>query len=314
MAEDQELDKEDAFKLSKLNIKLPKFNGHDSVMDFFTFKSTFNKLHSRDVPTRMMPDLIKNNYLDGSALLRVKDLDEIEEIWTRLKDAFGDPKTMLNRKLEEVKNINITNLLLYYQFCYQCLLPGADARKGRHADGMCQRDFVCKHENHNRYKRKMHVLLCEQHKDLPANQELLEQYKKRCILKETTIELPSFSKDIKLAFPTYGPKTTVGSSMVVEKEIKENAIYQLDGVVECAVIGIPDEQWGETVHAIVRKQSESKISEEDVIAHSKSLIAGFKCPKSVSFRDDPMPLSGAGKILKTKLREPFWKGHAKQVS
>ncbi len=51
-----------------------------------------------------------------------------------------------------------------------------------------------------------------------------------------------------------------------------------------------------------------------MITHSKSLIAGFKCPKSVSFRDDPMPLSGAGKILKTKLREPFWKGHEKQVS
>ena len=51
-----------------------------------------------------------------------------------------------------------------------------------------------------------------------------------------------------------------------------------------------------------------------MITHSKNLIAGFKCPKSVSFRDDPMPLSGAGKILKTTLREPFWEGHEKQVS
>ena len=104
-----------------------------------------------------------------------------------------------------------------------------------------------------------------------------------------------------------------GGENIYSAEV-ENAIYQLDGVVECAVIGIPDEQWGETVHAIVKKLPESKISEEDIITHSKSLIAGFKCPKSVSFRDDPMPLSGAGKILKTKLREPFWKGHEKQVS
>ena len=104
-----------------------------------------------------------------------------------------------------------------------------------------------------------------------------------------------------------------GGENIYSAEV-ENTIYQLDAVVECAVIGIPDEQWGETVHAIVRKQPESKMTEEDVITHSKTLIAGFKCPKSVSFRDEPMPLSGAGKILKTKLREPFWEGHDKQVS
>ena len=73
-------------------------------------------------------------------------------------------------------------------------------------------------------------------------------------------------------------------------------------------------EWGEAVHAIVRKDPNSTITDGDVILHSKKLIAGFKCPKSVSFREDPMPLSGAGKILKTTLREPFWEGHKKQVS
>jgi len=104
-----------------------------------------------------------------------------------------------------------------------------------------------------------------------------------------------------------------GGENIYSAEV-ENAVYQLDGVIECAVIGIPNEEWGETVHAIVRKDPNSKLSEDDVISHSKSLIAGFKCPKSVSFREDPMPLSGAGKILKTTLREPFWEGHEKQVS
>ena len=104
-----------------------------------------------------------------------------------------------------------------------------------------------------------------------------------------------------------------GGENIYSAEV-ENAVYQLEGVMECAVIGIPNREWGEIVHAIVRKDPNSGISEDDVITHSKTLIAGFKCPKSVSFREEPMPLSGAGKILKTILREPFWEGHEKQVS
>ena len=104
-----------------------------------------------------------------------------------------------------------------------------------------------------------------------------------------------------------------GGENIYSAEV-ENAIYQLNGVIECAVIGIPNAEWGEAVHAIVRKDPSSTITDGDVILHSKKLIAGFKCPKSVSFREDPMPLSGAGKILKTTLREPFWEGHKKQVS
>ena len=104
-----------------------------------------------------------------------------------------------------------------------------------------------------------------------------------------------------------------GGENIYSAEV-ENAIYQLDGVIECAVIGIPNAEWGEAVHAIVRKDPSSSIADNDVILHSKKLIAGFKCPKSVSFREDPMPLSGAGKILKTTLRKPFWEGRNKQVS
>ena len=84
--------------------------------------------------------------------------------------------------------------------------------------------------------------------------------------------------------------------------------------MECAVIGLPDEKWGETVHAIVRLKDGVAISEKEVIDHCHKNIAGFKCPKSVSFRNEAMPVSGAGKILKTELRKPFWKDHTKQVN
>ena len=87
----------------------------------------------------------------------------------------------------------------------------------------------------------------------------------------------------------------------------KNAIYQLKNVLECAVIGIPDEKWGEAVHAIIRLKENTSIDEKEVIEHCHKNIAGFKCPKSVSFREAPMPVSGAGKVLKTELRKPFWK-------
>jgi long-chain acyl-CoA synthetase len=85
-------------------------------------------------------------------------------------------------------------------------------------------------------------------------------------------------------------------------------------MAECAVIGVPDDKWGERVHAIVRLKDGNALDADAVIAHCHTLIAGFKCPRSVAFRDEAMPLSGAGKILKTELRKPYWEGHEKQVS
>jgi long-chain acyl-CoA synthetase len=52
---------------------------------------------------------------------------------------------------------------------------------------------------------------------------------------------------------------------------------------------------------------------EELIDHCQQLIAGFKCPRSISIRDEPLPLSGAGKILKRELRAPFWQGRDRQV-
>jgi long-chain acyl-CoA synthetase len=53
---------------------------------------------------------------------------------------------------------------------------------------------------------------------------------------------------------------------------------------------------------------------DDVMEHCRSQIAGYKCPRSIDFRDMPLPLSGAGKVLKRELREPYWKGFTKAVN
>ena len=94
----------------------------------------------------------------------------------------------------------------------------------------------------------------------------------------------------------------------------ENAISLLPGVMECAVIGIPDERWGEAVHAVVVPKPGTNLTPEAVIAPCRTRIAHYKCPRSVAIRTEPLPLSGAGKILKTSLREPFWRGKEKRVN
>jgi len=104
-----------------------------------------------------------------------------------------------------------------------------------------------------------------------------------------------------------------GGENIYSAEV-ENAISLLAGVGEVAVIGVPDEQWGERVHAIVVPKDGANLTAEQVIEHSHGLIAGYKCPKSVDFRGTPLPLSGAGKVLKRELREPFWKGYTKAVN
>ena len=107
-----------------------------------------------------------------------------------------------------------------------------------------------------------------------------------------------------------------GGENVYSAEV-ENAIHQYPGVIECAVIGIPHEKWGEQVHAIVRLNDQDAVgaaNEADLIAFCHELIANYKCPRSVEFVAAPLPLSGAGKILKTDLRKPYWDGHDKAVN
>jgi len=94
----------------------------------------------------------------------------------------------------------------------------------------------------------------------------------------------------------------------------ENALAQHPAVAQCAVIGIPSEQWGEQVHAVVVTKGSAKVSANELIEFSKTLIAGYKCPRSVEISENPLPLSGAGKVLKRDLRKPFWENRERRVN
>jgi acyl-CoA synthetase (AMP-forming)/AMP-acid ligase II len=103
-----------------------------------------------------------------------------------------------------------------------------------------------------------------------------------------------------------------GGENVFSAEV-ENAIGSHPAVAMCAVIGIPSKEWGEAVHAIIVPRAAGGVSEEDIIAHCKQKIAGYKCPKTVEFRTE-LPLSGAGKILKAQMRDAYWKGQTRKVA
>ena len=95
----------------------------------------------------------------------------------------------------------------------------------------------------------------------------------------------------------------------------ENAIGSHPDVSQCAVIGIPDQRWGEAVHAIVvPRLGVDGLKAEAIIAHCRHLIAGYKCPRSVAIRKEPLPQSSVNKIDKAALRALFWKGQARQVN
>jgi acyl-CoA synthetase (AMP-forming)/AMP-acid ligase II len=103
-----------------------------------------------------------------------------------------------------------------------------------------------------------------------------------------------------------------GGENVYSAEV-ENAIALHPGVASCAVIGIPDERWGEAVHAIiVCKPGTPAPSADELREHCRALIAAYKSPRSLEVRDS-LPLSGAGKVLKTVLREPYWERQTRRV-
>jgi len=85
-------------------------------------------------------------------------------------------------------------------------------------------------------------------------------------------------------------------------------------VEQVAVIGIPDDRWGEAVHAVIVCKEGMSTTEDEIKEHVRDLIAGYKIPKSIEFRDEPLPLSGAMKVLKKDLRAPYWEGKDRSVS
>lgn len=104
-----------------------------------------------------------------------------------------------------------------------------------------------------------------------------------------------------------------GGENVYSAEV-ENALSAHPAIQECAVIGVPDQKWGERVHAIVRTRPGHALDRETVIAHCKTLIATYKCPRSVELREDALPMSPQGKILKAELRKTYWSDQQRGVA
>ncbi len=97
-----------------------------------------------------------------------------------------------------------------------------------------------------------------------------------------------------------------GGENVSSAEI-EDALYQHEAVLECAVIGVPDEKWGETPKALVVQRAGAVTSEEELIAFCRDRLAHFKCPRSVEFLEE-LPRTATGKLQKFRLRETYWDG------
>lgn len=95
-----------------------------------------------------------------------------------------------------------------------------------------------------------------------------------------------------------------GGENVYSKEV-EDALYSHPAVSEAAVVGVPDEKWGEAVQALIILKKGKNADAKELIDHCRKKLAGFKCPKFVEFRDE-FPKTGLGKINKKQLRDPYW--------
>ena len=93
----------------------------------------------------------------------------------------------------------------------------------------------------------------------------------------------------------------------------ERVLYQHPGVHECAVIGIPSDQWGEAVHAIVVPRPGVTLAPAALLEHCRAELAGFECPKSFEISDAELPKSGPGKILKAELRAAYWQDQERSI-
>ena len=102
-----------------------------------------------------------------------------------------------------------------------------------------------------------------------------------------------------------------GGENIYSTEV-EDALGSYPGVQEVAVFGVPDPRWGEAVYAVVF--SSQQVTAEELAAHCRERIAGFKVPRRIEVCTGPLPKSAAGKILKRKLREPHWAGQHAQIA
>ena len=99
----------------------------------------------------------------------------------------------------------------------------------------------------------------------------------------------------------------------VYPDVVEAALFGHPAVADVAVIGVPDEQWGETVKAVVVLRDGESVSAEDLMEFCGDKLGGFERPRSVDFIE-VIPRNASGKVLKRELREPYWVGRDRQVS
>lgn len=92
----------------------------------------------------------------------------------------------------------------------------------------------------------------------------------------------------------------------------EQVLASHPGVAEAAVVGVPDERWGESVRAVVVQRAGTSVGEADLTAYCRERLGGFQCPRTIEFVDT-LPRTATGKVLKRSLREAFWAGQARQV-
>ena len=99
----------------------------------------------------------------------------------------------------------------------------------------------------------------------------------------------------------------------VYPNVIENLLFQHPSVADVAVIGVPDEQWGETVKAIVVLRDGASATDEEIMDFCRGKLGGFERPRSVDFID-ALPRNASGKVLKRELREPYWEGYERRVA
>jgi acyl-coenzyme A synthetase/AMP-(fatty) acid ligase len=93
----------------------------------------------------------------------------------------------------------------------------------------------------------------------------------------------------------------------------ENALMSNSEILDAAVVGVPDEKWGESVKGFVVLATDSSLSEDEIISYTRTQIAAYKCPKSIEFIKE-LPRNPSGKILRRELRDPYWEGIDRKVS
>ena len=98
-----------------------------------------------------------------------------------------------------------------------------------------------------------------------------------------------------------------GGENIYSPEI-ERVLAEHPAVMEVAIIGVPDDRWGETVKAVVALKPDTEATEKELVGWCREHLAHYKCPTSVDFLD-ALPRNPTGKILKRDLRRPYWEGH-----